>query len=91
MQRVPAPFGRTAWNIIFTGEAGIRRYASPDPTIDPDERREDTNIAIALGLGIPLSRSFSFTAQVRQQWRHSNLPNFKFDNTSVLTGVRFAF
>ena len=91
VQRVSAPIGRKAWNVSFTGEAGIRRYASPDPTIDPDKSRADTNIAIALGLRIPLSGDFSLTTQVRQQWRLSNLPNFEFDNTSVLTGVRFAY
>ncbi len=90
-QRVPAPFGRKAWDVSVTGQAGIRRYASPDPTIDPDERREDINYAISLDLGVPVSRDFSLTAQLRQQWRLSNLPNFEFDNTSVLTGIRYAF
>ena len=91
MQRVPALIGRKAWQISVVGEAGIRRYASPDPTIDPDESRNDTDFALALAIGIPLSRDFSLTAQLRQQWRLSNLPNFEFDNTSVMTGIRFAF
>ena len=90
-RRVPVLSGRKAWDVSVTGQAGIRRYASPDPTIDPDEKRQDTNFAIGLGLGIPLSRDFSLTTQLRQQWRLSNLPNFEFDNTSVLTGIRFAF
>ena len=90
-QRMPAPFGRESWDVSVTGQAGIRRYAAPDPTIDPDERRQDTNFVIGLGLGIPLSGDFSLTTQLRQQWRLSNLPNFEFDNTSVLTGIRFAF
>ena len=90
-QRVPSPLGRKAWDVSVTGQVGVRRYASPDPTIDPDEKRQDTNYAIGLGLGIPLSRDFSLAVQLRQQWRLSNLPNFEFDNTSVLTGIRFTF
>ncbi|MCY4237738.1 MAG: tetratricopeptide repeat protein [Rhodospirillaceae bacterium] len=86
VHRLPAPIGRRAWNVSVTGEAGIRHYAAPDPTVDPDNNREDTNIAIAFSLGIPLNHSFSFTVQVRQSWRMSNLPNFEFDNTSFLTG-----
>ena len=91
LQRVPSPVGRRAWDVSVAGDVGIRRYAAADPTIDPDESRQDTDFGIALVLGIPLSRDFSLTTQIRQQWRLSNLPNFQFDNTSVLTGIRFAF
>lgn len=91
VKQVPAPVGNGAWRLSVTGEAGIRDYESPDRTIDPDESRRDLDYTLAVGLTVPLSQAMSLTMDIRQQWRRASLPNYEFDNQSVLTGLSFAF
>lgn len=91
VRRLPAPVGEGAWELSLTGDAGVWNYESPDPTVDPGESRSDGEFGLAMGLAIPLSGALSAVLELRQQWRRSNLPNFEFDNTSALTGVRAAF
>ena len=90
-RRVPAPVGQGPWDLSVTVEAGVRDYNSPDRTIDPGESRRDEEFGLAAGLTLPLSGETSAFLEVRRQWRRSNLPNFDFDNTSALGGVRVAF
>lgn len=91
VRRLPAPVGEGAWELSLTGDAGVRRYDSPDHTVDPGESRSDEEFGLAMGLTAPLSSALSAVLEVRRQWRRSNLPNFEFDNISALAGVRAAF
>ena len=91
VRRLPAPVGEGAWELSLTGDAGVRGYDSPDPTVDPGKSRSDEEFGLAMGLTVPLSGALSAVLEVRRQWRRSNLPNFEFDNTSALAGVRAAF
>ena len=91
VRRLPAPVGEGAWELSLTGDAGIWGYESPDPTVDPGESRSDEEFGLTMGLTMPLSGALSAVLEVRRQWRRSNLPNFEFDNTSALAGVRAAF
>ena len=87
----PGAFGLREWSFSATGRAGIRRYEEPDPTIDPGRSRRDTDIGLSVALGVPLTDTVLATIECRQQWRRSNLPNFVYEDTSVLAGVRLAF
>ena len=91
VRRLPAAVGEGAWELSLTGDAGLWGYESPDPTVDPGESRSDEELGLAMGLTVPLSGALSAVLEVRRQWRRSNLPNFEFDNTSGLAGVRTAF
>lgn len=88
---LPAPFGSRQWSLFAAGRGTVRRYDSPDPTIDPRHRRNDRSIALSLGLAIPFSESAAFTVEGSQRWRRSDLPNFDYKNTTVSAGVRFSF
>ena len=85
------PFGERAWSLFASGRGGIRRYDSPDPTVDPSRSRRDTSLALSVGAAIPFSDAAAATLEVGQQWRRSNLPNFEYRDTSVSAGIRFSF
>ena len=92
LQRIlKGPFGERAWSLFASGRGGIRRYDSPDPTVDPSRRRHDTNLALSVGAAIPFSDAAAATLEVGQQWRRSNLPNFEYRDTSVSAGIRLSF
>ena len=91
MRRFAAPLGTGSWNLSLSGEAGVRDHDLPDPTVDPDERRRDQELGVSANLTLPLSDTASGLVEVRQQWRFSGIPNYEFDNTSILLGSRFAF
>lgn len=91
VRRLPAPLGEGGWNLSLTGEAGVRDYDSPDRTVDPEKSRRDEDFSLAAGLTLPLFDETSAVLELRHQWRRSNLPNFEFDNTSALAGIRVAF
>ena len=79
------------WELSLTGEVGLRDYDAPDATVDPSETRRDEEYALAAGLTVPLTGAASAVVELRRQWRRGNLPNFEFDNTSLLAGVRITF
>ncbi len=91
VRRLPAPLGEGVWNLSLTGEAGLRDYDAPDRTVDPGKTRTDEDYSLAAGLTLPLFDEMSAILELRHQWRRSNLPNFEFDNTSALAGIRVAF
>lgn len=91
MRRFAAPLGTGTWDLSVSGEAGVRDHDRPDPTVDPDERRRDRELGLSANLMLPLSDLVSGLIEVRQQWRFSGMPNYEYDNTSILVGTRFAF
>ena len=85
------PLGERDWSLFASGRGGIRRYDSPDPTVDPSRSRRDTSLALSVGAAIPFSDAAAATLEVGQQWRRSNLPNFEYRDTSVSAGIRLSF
>ena len=85
------PLGERDWSLFASGQGGIRRYDSPDPTVDPNRSRRDTSLALSVGAAIPFSDSAAATLEVGQQWRRSNLKKFEYRDTSVSAGIRLSF
>lgn len=88
-----APFGITAavWNTTLT--AGVRRtrYAAADPNIDQNMRRKDTRPEAILSTTAQLNPRLSMVLSLTHTNNDSNVPNFKYDNTSAAVGLAWSF
>jgi tetratricopeptide (TPR) repeat protein len=92
-QVYPAPFGLTPYPWGSTLSLGFRRttYDEPDPTIDPDEKREDDRFDVILTNNIQMSRSLTLVVTLQYSDNNSSLPNFEYDNTAVSAGIQWNF
>ena len=90
-RRFSALVGGGAWRVSVTGRVARRGYKSPDRTIDPGTKRKDTDLSLSADLTVPLGADIFAVLRVGRTWRRSNLPNYEFDDTSVLSGVGISF
>ena len=66
-------------------------YDSPDPAIDPNNRRVDHQWRYAFTAQLGLYKGFAANLQFIRQVNDSSLPNFKFNNTSIAMGLVWSF
>jgi hypothetical protein len=79
------------WVASLQGGAALRPYDTPDPLVDPGATRYDHDWQLGGGLNVPLTDGLTGQLQVQQSWVRSSLPNFRYENTTVLVGIRFNF
>ena len=79
------------WTVTLQGVRTWRPYDQPDQTIDPGMRRYDRELNLGVSLQVPLDDNWWIQAQFAQSWVLSNLPNFKYNDTTgtVAAGYRF--
>src|SRR5438477_2656491 len=69
------------WLILtLRGTAGFDQYKGFP--------REDERFAASAALAYALNRDLQFKSELRQEWRHSNLPGFDYSASVVLFGLR---
>lgn len=88
-----APFGwtRDLWQASFTATGLFTGYDAPDPSVDPDVTRHDSEYRLNLVNTVPVTRDISLIGQVEWLDNRSNLPNYRFDNLTVLVGATLEF
>jgi len=93
MQRFAAPFslGTAPWTATLGTAFSWIDYRSPDPAIDPGTTRADREWRISASNVIPLSPDWSVLLQAEYVKNNSNLPNYDYDNASVILGVTRRF
>jgi hypothetical protein len=90
--RFDGPIGvRRPWAV--TASAGLARwlYDQPDPAVDPNTGRTQTDLSLGLMLTVPLTERIAFTGQVNYVQRTASLNTYAYDALSSLVaiGVRF--
>lgn len=88
-----APFNLTvfAWSSSLSVGFRYTSYDRPDPSVDPDKRRRDPRTDIILSNNVRLTEAFTLVLTVQHTIDNSNLPNFKYDNTSGSLGIAYRF
>ena len=79
------------WIAAVQGGVALRPYGAPDPVIDPGATRYDHDWNVGATLNVGLSDTLTAVTQVQHQWVRSSLPNFRYDNTTALLGLRVNF
>lgn len=91
---LPAPVNFTSagldWTVTLSAEFLNRNYDAANPAVSPNVRN-DKEYRVDGQLIIPVAVSASVFAGVGWQDVHSNLPNYTFDNVTVLGGVNVRF
>lgn len=71
------------WRLSAFGQAGQRYFDQPDPLIDADLSRKDTDIRVGGRVLAPLSSAIAASADVSYYRRTSNIRNFDLRNFEV--------
>lgn len=66
-------------------------YDGPDPSIDPNENRVNREWRWSITGSLGLYKGFAATAQFLRSVVWSNIPNYKYNNTSVTLGLTYSF
>ncbi len=80
-----------SWSIGLTYNYGWWLYDAPDPTVDPNVINSQLDSIINVVLSIPLDDRTNFTLSGGRFVRSANLPNYSFENDSVMFGVSWRF
>lgn len=89
----PAPFALTAqdWTASFTGAWVETDYNSPDPTIDPARKRQDSEWRATLLTAVPLTPDWTLIGTLQRTVVDSNFKNFTYTNTALSFGAAWRF
>jgi hypothetical protein len=79
------------WNISLTGNVQWWTYDAPDPVVDPNTMRTQQDVILNLVLSVPLDDLTTFSLSGGRFVRSSSLPNYAFENDSVMFGVSRRF
>jgi hypothetical protein len=93
----PMPFSLFWWGMehqfVFTPTAGYSKtdYSLPNPTIDPNIVRADTEWRVGAAFDIQVYEHWGIRTLVQYSETSSNLPNFDMKNLAVSFGPTFRF
>ncbi len=88
-----SPFGADSPGWTTTLSSGLlrRAYDSSDPAVDSARTRSDTEWRSSISTLIPLNDAFSVLLQGEYAKSDSNLPNYRYSNTSGLASILWRF
>jgi len=66
-------------------------YDAPDPTVDPNNLRIQLDSILSVTLAVPFDDRTTFTVAGGRFVRSSNIPNYAFENDTVMFGVDWRF
>jgi len=79
------------WTISLSANEQWWAYDQPDPTIDPNVMRYQTDTIVNTVLGVPLDDRTTFSLSGARFVRNATVSNYAFVNNSVLFGVSWRF
>ncbi len=88
-----SPFGTGApgWTTTLSSGLSQRNYDGSDPAVDSTRTRRDTEWRSSVSTLIPLDEAFSVLLQGEYAKSDSNLPNYRYSNTSGLASLLWRF
>jgi hypothetical protein len=79
------------WSSSLSIAFSYTSYDRPDPAVDPNVRRKDPRTNIIFANNMRLTEAFTLIVTAQHTINNSNLPNFKFTNTSGTIGVAYRY
>jgi hypothetical protein len=79
------------WSLTATMARVVSDYDAPDPGVDPVTARSDREWRYLLVGNVPLNGDVSLFAQAQRSRVDSNLPNFKYNNWALTSGLSLRF
>jgi hypothetical protein len=79
------------WSINLSVTQQWWQYDQPDPVVDPNTNRYQSDTIINLVLGIPFDERTTLTVSGGRFNRAATLPNYQFSNNDVMVGVNWRF
>jgi tetratricopeptide (TPR) repeat protein len=79
------------WSSALTIAFSYSSYDQPDPSVDPNVRRHDPRTNIIFSNNMRLTEALTLIVTAQHTINNSNLPNFKFTNTSGSIGIAYRF
>jgi len=79
------------WSVSLTASNQWWHYDAPDPTVDPNTYRDQSDFIVNLTLAIPFDERTTFSLSGGRFVRSATLPNYAFDNNNVMFGVSWRF
>ncbi|MFZ5780895.1 MAG: tetratricopeptide repeat protein [Pseudomonadota bacterium] len=91
--RFPDPLLGTGlpWTINFSVSEQWWRYDQPDPAVDPGTMRFQNDTILNVLLAVPFDERTTFSLSVGRFVRGATVPNYAFENNSVMFGVNWRF
>jgi len=88
-----APFGITQfpWTATLSLRGIWWNYNAADPTVDPSTVRQDQELDLIAGNSFGLTQDISLLLQLQYTDHFSNIPNYRFTDTSVVMGATWSF
>jgi hypothetical protein len=88
-----APFGLTQfpWVANLSLRGIWTDYQAADPTVDPNTVREDRELDVTVGNNFGMTQDLSLLLQAQYTDHNSNIPNYRFTDTSVIMGATWSF
>ncbi len=88
-----APFAVTdlPWSFAGSLQRTWSHYDAADPTVDSTIIREDRQWLLSATVTASLTPSWTAVLQVQRDWTGSNLPNYRYTNTTALVGAGYSF
>lgn len=79
------------WTVTLSITENWWSYDAPDPTIDPNTLRTQTDTIASLTFAIPFDDRTTFSVTGSRFVRNASLANYAFENNSVMLGIGWRF
>jgi tetratricopeptide (TPR) repeat protein len=79
------------WTVTLAVTENWWSYDAPDPTIDPNTARMQTDTISSLTFAVPFDDRTTFSVTGSRFVRNASLANYAFENNSVMFGVGWRF
>jgi tetratricopeptide (TPR) repeat protein len=91
--RFPDPVLKTGqpWSVSLSLAEQWWAYDAPDPTVDPNQMRFQNDTIVNLVLAIPFDDRTTFSLTGGRFIRNASLPNYAFEDNSLMFGVSWRF
>ena len=92
-QTYDSPFNVTVsrWTSSLTASLGTTGYHSADPTIDPNNKRDEQEWRANLVTAVPITDTWALIANLQRTVVDSNFKNFTYTNTGGSIGASYRF
>ncbi|MBS0549786.1 MAG: tetratricopeptide repeat protein [Proteobacteria bacterium] len=79
------------WSVTLSVTENWWRYDAPDATIDPNTMRTQADTIASLTFAVPFDDSTTLSVTGSRYVRTATLPNYAFDNNSLMFGIGWRF
>jgi hypothetical protein len=79
------------WVISLTGSMQWWHYDEPDLVVDPNAYRDQRDLILNVSLAIPFDERTTLAVSAGRFVRQASIPNYAFENNSLMFGVSWRF